>query len=351
MNIENKNYIYKKAFFPFFRADIIFFKIMKKIFFVISVFFLWFWISFSETTIELKSDKEVYSIDENISIEIDLKSSENKNLELNLEWLDNFKITSRRQSKSITNINWQTSSNFSFLLSMLAENNWKYTIWPVRTNSWLIESNTIEIEIQWERIMINNNFPKNASNNSWNSTKEDVNQNIDEIDLSSSDKKEVNNKVFWVYWEEMNDVYENKKYFLVILYLLISLLIFIYLLSFIFKNIKNKGKKVINTPLKVEKKDINYNKLISSLKTKYLKEKKDIFYHELSKIFRVFLDDKIEFWLSNKSFTEVKVSLKNKSIIELYEKIYFPEYNNESDSEDVRIELIYTIKDLIKKHK
>jgi hypothetical protein len=307
---------------------------------------MWLWLSFAETNIEISTYKTTYNIDENINIEIELKSSEKKPFELTINWLDKFAIISKRQSQNFSNINWEQNSIVKFSFLIQAPNEWKYEIWPVFTKSWNVKSNTLYIEVEWERIMINNNFSKKYS--PWNTNNGDKTQDIDEIDLWNTGKKE-NKKIFWIYGEEMKDIYENKNFYLIIFYWIILLFLFIALLYFISK--KSPLKKSIKIEKKVEKKKviINYSKLLKEIEKKYIEEKKDIFYNKLSEVFRIFLDDKISPWLSKKSLKEAKQSIKDTYIIEIYEKIYFPEYDTINDSKNERLELLSTIKNLINK--
>ncbi len=322
---------------------------MRKLLITFGLFFLLISSCLADSSILLKSNKKIYDIDENIDLNIELKSDENKRFEIDIKNLDEFVIVSQKQSQRISNINWRQNSIVNFSLWLQAPKKWKYILWPASTNSGSIKSNLIEIEVKWERIMLNNNFPKNITN-SWN-LDEQENQNLDDIDLWIWNANNNPKKVVWVYGEYMEDIYEDKNFFLLWFYVFVLFALIIYLFYYIFIIIRNKNPKNTNNKLEYKKQEINYNKLLIDVEINFLDEKKDIFYAELNKVFRLFLDDKIKFGLSKKSLKEIKKHLENKQIIDLYERIYFLEYDKTKDTKIKRLELISSVKKLTNKMK
>ena len=235
---------------------------------------------------------------------------------------------------------------------------WNYKIWPIKAKQLEEEfiSKILDVKISWERIMVNNNLKKNENE----TDKEVTEENIDDINLSTSNEKIeiIYKKIIWIDWEVMNDIYPQKDFLLwsilskISIYFLFIVITLIILFNFLDKKYKQYLKKQkllkeLNKP--VIKKKINYNKLFKILEEKFLNEKKEIFYSKTSEVFRIFLDDKIENWLSKKSFLEVKKCENiDEKLINIYEKIYFPEYNTTEDNIEERKELLEEIKKIVK---
>lgn len=340
---------------------------MKKIIITLFVLFSSISLVFAETNINFSSNKKVYNIEENIIFNIDLTSDYNWKFELAIENLDDLQIVWKREYQNTRIINWNKEQSFSIKLSLLAKKSWKYTIWPVTTKEWDIEikSKILNIEVTWERIMINNNIKNDDEDNEID--EEEI--NINNIDLNNSwlkeDIKIIPKKIIWIDWKEMLDIYPQKDFLLWALFsktsIIFSIIIIVFIIIIIYfnniynkfiwyilnklENNKRKEKKIIPQKLKI-KKEINYNDLINILEKDYLTEKKDIFYWKTSELFRIFLDDKVRQWLSTKSFKEIWNYLNN-DLKEIYKKIYFPEYSKYVDSIEIRKEILDELKIII----
>ncbi len=323
---------------------------MKKIF--ITFIFLYLSINncFSSLEINLSTDKQNYNIDENIILDIDILWNTDQGWEILVDWLSNFNIVSKRQSQNISIINSKKniSQKFSFYLQALKSG--EYTIWPAYLRDSEIKSEILKIKVSGDSIMLR----KNTDNiNSWNL--QDEEQNLDDVDLWLKKKDITSRTIFWIDWEEMKDIYWLKwnMYWKIvskesIYFLFISLLAL--LLYLLYQKILNKYLYTQKSlEIKTPKKPVNYLSMINYFEKKYLESKKEIFYSKLSQIFREYLDEKIENWLSNKSFSELKENKKiKKDLLNIYEKIYFPEYNNLSDSIEERTKILTQLKQKLK---
>lgn len=338
---------------------------MKKIIITLLIYFLSVFSVFADTNIDLSSDKNSYNIDDNIVLNIKVESDLDKWIELKINWLDNFQIVWQSKSQSTSIINNKKNTSFNLQLSLLAKKAWNYTIWPIVIGSGdsEVKSKTINIKVTWERIMVNPNVQQTQSNTA---TKDDFDKNIDDVDLDNNWKNNkkvdiVPKKIIWVNWEEMSDIYPPKDKLFWYLFSKISVIVLIFLLLLIllyhftkkyldeFIN-KYFNKKEIKQEIKQKpKKRINYSKLLKDIRKKYINDKKEIFYAKLWEVFRIYLDDKIENWLSKKSFSEIKNSKNiDSELINIYEKIYFPEYDNVEDNLEKRENILEEIDWLIK---
>ena len=315
---------------------------------------------FAEASIDFSASKSEYNIEETIILDIEINSDLNGDLEIQIDNIEKFQVVWKRQSQSNKIINGVEATSFSLKLSLLALEAWNYKIWPIKAKQLEEEfiSKILDVKISWERIMVNNNLKKNEDETTWEVTEE----NIDDINLNNQEDeiKIIPKEISWIDWKIMNDIYPQKDFLLwslflkTSLYLLFIAITLIILLNFLEKKYREYFKKqelLKQLNKKVIKKKINYNKLFKILEEKFLEEKKEIFYAKLSEVFRLYLDDKIKNWLSKKSFLEIK-KFENidKKLINIYEKIYFPEYNTKEDNIDERKELLEEIKYFMKKY-
>jgi len=338
-----------------------------KILLTFFIFILTISSAFAEIKLIINTDKKEYNIEEDIFFSINVSSNENSS-ELIVNWLDNFQVVWKRQTQSNYNINWVQTSKFNLNLKLLAKKSWEYILWPVSiksgtwTTSKLISSNTIKIKITWERIMVNNSIV----NEDEDENEDEKTEDLDKVDINSEQKEFRKKKILGIDWKEMNDIYKNKEFIKwdlfskELVYILLLLIILVILWSISYKyfikylwKLNKKLKEKDDVKKEVVKKKINYNKLLEFLEEKYIDSKKEVFYAKLWDLFRIYLDDKVLEGLSKKSFKEfLKIEIswlpdgKKEKIIEVYKKIYYPEYNKKLDKED-RSEIIEEIKNII----
>lgn len=322
---------------------------------IVTFLFLFLYESvFALVNIDFNSDKRIYNIDDNIILNVKIDTDEDSTLNLDIKWTDWFLVVWKKQSRNVSIVNWEKNTFYNLNISLQAPKSWKYNIWPIVIKNWDInyESNIVEIEVEWERIMINNNFSN--TDLSWSLDNEE--QDLDNIDLGNTSKN-ILKDVLGLDWELMKNIYPEKWYLLpkIIskesLYFLIFWLL-ILIIYFIFRKILNKYILINNktTLVREKKKIINYNVLLKNIEKKYISADKYIFYWKIWDFYRLFIDNKLQKWFSKKSLNEIK---KDKnidiSIIEMYEKIYYPEYNNMWDKLEDRWKIIQDIKKIINK--
>ena len=338
-------------------------KILTYSFIIYWLVFIQTIVSFAQTNIIFTTDRNKYNIDDTIQLDISIQSDGNIGENIGLEWISNFQLVGKRQSTSTSIINWSQSSTFNLQITLLAEESWAYTLWPVIVREdWKdIASNTINIEVTWERIMVNNKL-QNFKNNTWQlpTNNEEDDDDIDSFTLDSSSGSITPKDILWIDWELMTDIYEKKWYLLwypfsknslIFLFFSFLWLIFYKLLSkYLEKYYKTHKKTTATQPIQTQKKEINYHLLLSELETKYINSSKDDFYAEASTIYRYYLEDTLWDKSSTKSFTQMQKRFPNeKKLLRNYAQVYFPEYNTHIDSTDERLSIIDNLKKIILK--
>jgi len=341
---------------------------MKKIILTSLVFLLTIVSVFANTTIDFSSDKKNYNIEDTIHLSIKIDTTNTWSTELNIEWIDDFQVVGQSKRQSQININWNITSSFILQLSLLAQKSWKFTLWPISSGSGSskVQSETIEIKITGERIMVNNQLkaPKRIDDSEE--------ENIDDVDLNNKDAindssksiKIDEKKITWVDWEQMKDIYKNK-WFLnwdlfsknAIIFLILSVLgiiwYYIYYKYIIPLIISPWNKETIKDEEIVQKIEINYSELLKKLEKKYIDSPKEKFYAKTSELLRIFLDDRVQKWLSKWSLKEVEKflsdsNLENKdTILWFYKNIYFPEYSKWDDNIENRKTILQDLENII----
>ena len=255
-------------------------KILIKTFSFLFIFSLFIWNTFALNA-ELKIDKNSSNINDYINLILEIESEKSWEIKVkNIKNLEKFDIISQSQSQSSrTNmviVNWKTKSEniskVNLKLILKAKENWEYELWPaiLENWSWTIESNSVKIKIDWNNLNIlqNNNSNKVISKTN--------NKNNQKIEKNIEDKK-ISAPTDSIDFKEYNKNYEL---YILILTLLISSVIFYFLLD---KNIKNKNMK--KSSLWEDKKiwEIKENK---SIKITYPKTEQDDFIEEITTIFK-----------------------------------------------------------------
>ena len=353
---------------------------MKHIFSIIIIWFFTIASVFAEDTVRFYSDKKEYDIEDIIQLQVVLKTDTSWENDITIEWIEKFQIISQRQSQNNVNINGEQQSSVILNISMLSPEKWEYTFWPVRTWTWelLIESNSLDISITGERIMVNNKFD-NVQKNLWiqksqEDKKQEPEEDIDDVDLgnwiknASEEIEIIPEKIIWVDWEEMTDIYREKwfltsyaflKKVLSIIAIIIATIIWVILWKKYLKNYlaskKEKREEEPEEEIIEEKIEINYQELLNNIKLKYIDCTKELFYSKTSELYRTYLDDQVQEWLSKWSLDEVQKYFKRSSIewdlknklLKFYTRIYFPEYNNKKDTLAEREDILEDLENII----
>ncbi len=337
---------------------------MKRFFIIILITIISIASVFAETTINFSSDKKSYDIEDIIQLNVTINTDTPWDNQIYIQWAETFQIISKRESHSSVNINGEKKSSVTLSLWLLAPDKWDYTLWPVTVSNWdeVNLSNSIDVEIKGERIMVNNKFDT-IQKNLWNDKSEQKDNPDEDVDIDSVDLWETNTTeeivpkiIIWVDGEEMTDIYRDKwflysyallKKLLSILALIVISIIAIvlwrkYLQKYLQFKEENREEEIVE--IIKEEIEIDYPSLLNNLKNNYLDSSKEIFYAQTWEVYRIYLDDKIQQWLSKWSLKEVQSFLKKVSIdkevktklINFYKKIYFPEYNTWEDNIEER---------------
>ena len=352
---------------------------MKHIFYIILIWVMSITSVFAETTINFSSDKKIYDIEDIIQLSITLITDIPWDNELSIQWIDNFQIIWKSQSQRNSNINGKQQSSVTLKLSLLSPKKWIYTLWPVRKSNWdnVTKSESIDIEVTWERIMVNNKFDT-VQKNLWLQKAQEVDnqdkeQNIDDIVLDKAKSQSWSvidttpKTILWVHWEEMIDIYKNKwflhsyeflkKVLLIVWTIVLTIIWLIFWRKYLQKYITLREKVLEKKSLEIieEKIEIDYLDLLNTIKSKYLDSSKEKFYHKIWNVYRTYLDDKVQEWLSKWSLKEVQKFFKRSGIdkkiqtrlLNFYKKIYFPEYNKQEDTIDERKSILEELEKII----
>jgi ABC-type uncharacterized transport system substrate-binding protein len=99
---------------------------------------------------------------------------------------------------------------------------------------------------------------------------------------------------------------------------------------------REKNKKVFS----------DFFALLEKFEDRYLDSSKDIFYSKLSELTRRYMAERIDVHFPTLTLSEMKKQAQNrKELIQLYEKIYYPEYNYQKDTKEERIYLLNELRD------
>ncbi len=306
---------------------------------------------YASDSIELKIDKTEIDISELITIQIAIQFEDQENpVQINLPGLDNFHMIGRSQNQSTIVQNGEAKNNFVLSLTLKGKKAWDYTLWPVVF--WDIQSNSVDLKITWVEI-----FTWGTAWFAWSQTPDPDSQ--EELDAQIEAEKEQEAQIEQSIMAspeskdpspEFQDIMENQSVPLLsfrnsFLFFLVLASIFIALKLFRYYNSRETVKKQVleeEVPLQ----PTNFSDLIDEVEKQYLNAEKEVFYAQLGDIIRQYLDEKYEAWLSTKTLWEIRSQMKNKpSLVRIYEKIYFPEYNTETDNTEQRLYIINNLKD------
>lgn len=344
---------------------------MRKIVLTFILYFsLFFNFVFASVDVNLSVDKQKLDINDNLSLSLSVSSDDAESINIDeIFWIENFDIVWQSKTSSYQNINWKTSIITNFNLVLKPKDNWTYYLWPVKV---IVDSEEKEfwevknIEVTWDKLFIWNSPDlsgfqiNNGEETWWTDTWISNVQNLSQADIANKDSSKQQNESWTIdrvkdlEGNEMKDIYDIKKNLfwspINLVWSLFYILFFIvaYYLYKLYLKSRDKLEQVISKPEIVEKKEINYSKLLLEIEEKYIWETKEIFYAKLSEVVRLYLDDKIANWLSTKTLKEIKwkVSFDLQAIIE---KVYFPEYDDKDDSLEQREEVLKQTKKLFLK--
>jgi len=288
----------------------------------ILIFFFWLSSVFAETQIILKSSDTQINIDESLNIELQIILDwELKGWNIAILWLNEFKQLGTKNGSSYSNINWKISNMQTITISLAPYSTGSFIVWPavIWSGTGEIKSNTIEVEVL--------DIKKEESSIIWKSNEED-NWSLDE-------KEEENIKNEWIIYD-YHILWKFNYYFIFIIFLLIIISLY-----FVDKY-NNKPKKIVKKEivfdLNLEKEKLI--KKLDKLKKNHEKYQKPEFYSKLNIIFRQYFK---LLWIKDSetlTLKEIKSLKLDNKLVNLFEKSYLKEFNEQIDIIDERDDLI-----------
>ncbi len=298
-------------------------------------------------SVNIFTDKTSYNIDDTISLRIEVESENRWDAQIivgNLQ--QNFNIIWQSQSSQTQIINWESASKTFLNLSLLANTAGTYTIWPIsiRFSDWEnISSQSINIEIIGERILINPNIAPPVQNSpSWSTP-----QDLSKINLWNKNTDQTK-QVEWINGEIMEDIYKIKSNILPKAYTLWSIVAAIIGTGLYVIFIKYVAHHKAVTKKWQKKKTLAYTQLLQKIRHEDIQRSKNIFYWNIGDLFRIYLDNEVQYGLSGKSLSEVQKILPKK-LLNIYTKLYYPAYNNQTDTEKDRTNILDTLETIMRK--
>jgi len=176
---------------------------MKKKFLLLLPILLSFLSNIYAFDVSLNVDKNQVDINEPINLIVKITDDRNEDLVIkDIKGLENFKIIWQQQFHSsnsqITIINWKTkainTTTYTFILTLKAKKDWKFTLWPAIIQSWNKEykTNTVDITVSWQ-IITNyptaNTIQQNNLNNFPNQTNTTSQANTNTTNQSNNFEK------------------------------------------------------------------------------------------------------------------------------------------------------------------
>lgn len=259
-------------------------------------------ISYADSNIKLYVENSEIIEWETFNLKVDITTSSTWSIELTkIQWIDNFEILWQSKNSNISIINWVYENSFSLSLKLKANEVWNYVLWPVIMNidQDRFESNILKLDV------------------------------FDKI-LSEWDIKDIHS--LWNIFYKLN-------------YIFIILIIFLALFFiYFYKKEDNQKFKNIET--------LNFLDVFIANLLLFKKEKIDlertVFYNELWEKFREYFN---YIWIENsESLTLMELKTKNidKKLLNLFEKIYFYEFDNKEEDIKQREKIIDNFIKIIK---
>ena len=260
--------------------------------------------------IELSSDATQVQIWESFDIVIDVYPEEWEEVSIDtITWIEDFRFLGQSRSQRFVNINGDTQSQTQLYLTLIAQKQWVFTLWPVIAiaSGNELSSNTIEIEV----------IDMNSVGNTQNIDASEVSSDILDIFDTSDRKISFNYLPFIIAW------------FFIVFFILIK------------KLMKKPKPETVSVP----EPEISQNdRLISelkSLKRKSSKLEKTDFYSDFNNIMREFF---ALLWYKNTekmTLREIsKLWIENKNILSIFKESYTKEFDDKKDMLEQRKKMI-----------
>lgn len=316
---------------------------MKKIKYILIVFFFSLFtipiITFAMSKVSLETNGENFDINDPIKLQATIIADGGGNIAVeeiaNLSW---FQVVWRNQSQSYQNINGQSSAQIQLTYTLKATKKGEYELWPLVLVEWTgkILSNTVKIKVTWEQIFLGNTntLQKNITSSPTNTVTQPT-----------------TNKVQPEHFEAIKDIKENISvpFFRYGISFLVLLLIWAASYGYFYKkrNQNISEDLIYEQGIVIPKKEINYQKMIKKVEKKYIKAEKEIFYAKLGNVLRSYITQEIDTNFETKTLKEAK-DILNKEHYGMLQKLYYPEYNTQKDTQEERRLLIKELLQLCK---
>lgn len=308
-------------------------KLLKIVF--VFVFFSFTNIVSASFYTNLKLDKKEVALDDSFHLIIKVTWSWNID-NVTARWIDEFSIFWKKESKSITVINWKREENLNIIFTLKPKNKWDFELWPVvlRTN-W--KDNI------WKEILSLNVWDKSVK---ADIIKEEIKKEIKETKIIEnkpivkSDDSEVKKESP----NELNDIDKNKSLFswfnFFYVFVILFFIIFYFVINYLLWN-RNKEKKEIENNKPKMGQDIIIKLKLEKLKKNIKNLNKAEFYSVLNLLFREYFEF---LWIEKASKMTYKelneTTLKDEKIFSVFKKSYYSEFDKRDDNKDSRKDLI-----------
>lgn len=302
--------------------------------------------------LDFSSNKNTYSLWEEIILEINIENDSKENITIeSIEWLENFHQSGQARNSQTSIINWKINSREVLQLTLYPKNSWNFTLWPVNislNNSEELQSDTINISVTDENWVIKESQENTTEshNNSFNNSEQSENKN-NSSQFNIQESSEINNNSEENSQNNKNFI-ESKNLeinFVKILLISIGFILFFSLFYFVLTKLlwqNNSEKNEIIIEEKSQPKDF-HQEIISQLEQLSQDSdnlEKTQFYRQLNIIFRNYF---VFLWIQNahkKTYEELKKQNIEEKIFTMFMKSYFEEYNHEDDSQSQRKQMI-----------
>ena len=305
---------------------------MKRILLLFFVLVSSFSFVFAENNLHIELDKNEIYIDESFVLNINLTIDQNTQNHLTVEWIDSFKQFWNQSSQQISIINGEQRATTTISLSFYPIHTGSFDIWPAKIQVWeeVVTSNTITLNI-----LDVNNLPQ-----VWEEEKNEVN-----------DKK---NEKQDIEWENINDVERNIFSFLDFNYLIFVLFIFLGFIFYFFKKYYGDRESTQTIQPAVEKISPEKQKSLLIKNLYKLQEQSDSlskseFYNTFNTLFKDYFEYLLGIHVWHLTYEEIKKLKLDKRLLNLFEKSYFFEFNNEDEVLKLRGKMIESLLNKINK--
>ena len=304
---------------------------MKRILLLFFVLLCSFTFVFAENNLHIDLDKNEIYIDESFVLNINLTIDQNTQNPLTVEWIDNFKQFGNQSSQQISIINGEQRATTTISLSFYPIHTGSFDIWPAQIQVWeeVVTSNILTLNI----LDINNIPQKWEEKNELNNKKKD-NQDIE--------------------WQEINDVERNIFSFLDFNYLIFVLFIFLGFIFYFFKKYYGDREPTQTIQLPVVKISPEKQKSLLIKNLYKLQEQSDSlskseFYNTFNTLFKDYFEYLLGIHVWHLTYEEIKKQKLDKRLLNLFEKSYFSEFNNEDEVLKLRGKMIEDLLNKINK--